>query len=401
MKSEVRQHPGRARWKVGLGLAAILGGGLALWSWGEPASEAGPEQVSSSPARAGATPDSRPPAGSPLRAVRLTASPLDVPIGGRSVLTSEVAGGRGEARSLRYSWVAAKGRLEPGSGPTATWVAPKTPGLYQVGVLVEDGESQVKQTLMLHVHVPTPEDLRELMRGTDWREAEERARVAQAEVEAQLSSLRGVVAKRETREERLRAFYALEDLAALQLGEGRYEEALGSYEELVGSLLETDPKRKPFLAGKASALFALGREEEALRTYAEAGDYNHSMSHYYAGLLLEARGRFPEALEAYQKASEANRWFADPLLRYARLLLRQGRPAHEVIYLLVTASPRFGRDVMLERLASDAQFSQLNQALTASGRAGELEEQRPIETALPEPPKAPEPGRTATVVPAD
>jgi tetratricopeptide (TPR) repeat protein len=316
------------------------------------------------------------------------------------VLTSEVAGGQGDARSLRYSWVAAKGRVEPGSGPTATWIAPKTPGLYQVGVLVEDGQSQVKQTVMLHVHVPTPEDLQELIRTTDWRKNEEKAREAQAAVEAQLSSLREVVAKRETREERLRAYYALEELATLQLGEGRYEEALRSYEELLGSHLETDPKRKPFLAGKASALFALGREEEALRAYAEAGDYNHAMSHYYAGLLLEARGRFPEALEAYQRASEANRWFADPLLRYARLLLRQGRPASEVVELLVTASPRFGRDVMLERMASDPQFSQLHQALTASGRAPELEEQRSIEATLPEPPKAPEPGRTSIVVPA-
>lgn len=390
---------GRARWVVGLGLAAVLVGGLVLWSGGGPSP--GLEVSSSSPARGEVASASQPPVGGPLRAVRLSASPLDVPIGGRSVLMCEVEGGRGDPRSLRYSWVAAKGRVEPGSGPTATWVAPKTPGLYQVGVLVEDGESQVKQTVMLHVHVPTPEDLRALMRGSDWREAEERSRVAREAAEARLSSLREVVAKRETREDRLRAFHALDDLATLQLGEGLYEEALRSYEELLGSLLETDPKRKPFLAGKASALFALGREEEALRAYAEADDYNHPLSHYYAGLLLEARGLLPEALEAYQKASEANRWFADPLLRYARLLLRQGRPAHEVIDLLVTASPRFGRDVMLERLAADAQLSELNQALTASGRAAELEEQRPIETTLPEPPGPPAPGRNATVVPAD
>jgi tetratricopeptide (TPR) repeat protein len=208
-----------------------------------------------------------------------------------------------------------------------------------------------------------------------------------------------VVAKRETREDRLRAFYTLADLAALQLSEGRYEEALHSYEELLGNLLETDPKRKRFLAGKASALFALGREEEALQAYEGAAEYNHPMSHYYAALLLEGRGRLPEALEAWRKASEANRWFADPLLRYAQLLLRLGRPAHEVIGLLVEASPRFGRDVMLERLASDARFALLQQALAASGRVEELEEQRPIETALPEPPRPPEPGRTAIIVP--
>ncbi len=389
---------GRARWVVGLGLATVLVGGLVLWSGGGPSPGLkGP----SSPARGDAAPASPPPVGGPLRAVRLSASPLDVPIGGRSVLTCEVAGGRGDTRSLRYSWVASRGQVEPGSGPTATWVAPKTPGLYQVGVLVDDGESQVKQTVMLHVHVPTPEDLRALMGRGDWQAADERAREARAAVEARLSSLREVVAKRETREDRLRAFHALDDLAMLQLGEGQYEEALRSYEELLGSLLETDPKRKPFLAGKASALFALGREDEALRAYAEADDYNHPLSHYYAGLLLEARGRLPEALEAYQKAAEANRWFADPLLRYARLLLRLGRPAPEVIDLLVTASPRFGRDVMLERLASDAQLSELSQALSASGRASELEDQRPIETTLPEPPRAPEPGRSATVVPAE
>jgi tetratricopeptide (TPR) repeat protein len=277
-------------------------------------------------------------------------------------------------------------------------VAPKAPGVYQVGVLVEDGESKVKQTVMVQVHVPTPEDLVALMSEGTWRETQERAKEYQQEVEARLSSLREVVAKRETREDRLRAFYTLDELAALQLGEGRYEEALQSYEELLGSLLETDPKRKRFLAGKASALFALGREDEALRAYEGAGEYNHPMSHYYAALLLEGRGRLPEALEAWRKASDANRWFADPTLRHAQLLLRLGRPADEVIGLLVQASPRFGREVMLERLASDAQFTLLQQALAASGRAVELEEQRPIETPTPEPPKAPEPGKTAIIV---
>ncbi len=398
MKPEVRQHPGRARsWVVGLGLAAVLGAGLALRGGSEPPSEPKQPSSSSTPVKAAAAPS--PQATRPLRIVRLTASPLDVAIGSRSVLDCQVEGGRTGA--LRYSWVAAKGRMEPGSGSTASWVAPKTPGIYQVGVLVEDGESQVKQTVMLHVHVPTPEDLLALMRGGDWAEAQERAKATQQEVEARLGSLREVVAKRETREDRLRAFFALEDLATELLGEGRYEEALQSYEELLGSLLETDPKRKRYLAGKASALFALGREEEALRAYAEAGDYNHPMSHYYAGLLLEARGQLPEALEAYRQASESNRWFADPLLRYAQLLLRLGRPTEEVMELLVTASPRFGRDVMLERLATDAQFALLNQALTASGRAVELEDQRPIEESLPEPPKPPEPGQGAVIVRQD
>jgi hypothetical protein len=393
MKSEVR-------WVMGLGLAAVLGGGLALWSGSAPSPE--PERPSAAPtpveaAPAASSPSSR--ATRPLRIVRLTASPLDVPIGGRSVLDCQVEGGRSGA--LRYSWVAAKGRMEPGSGSTASWVAPKTPGLYQVGVLVEDGESQAKQTVMLHVHVPTPEDLMSLMRGGDWAAAQERAREQNEAVEARLTSLREVVAKRETREDRLRAFHALDDLSAELLGEGRHEEALQAYEELLGSLLETDPKRRRFLAGKASALFALGREEEALEAYAQAGDYNHPMSHYYAGLLLEARGQLPEALEAYRKASESNRWFADPLLRQAQLLLRLGRPADEVVELLVTASPRFGRDVLLERLAADPQLALLSQVLTTSGRAVELEEQRPIEESLPEPPRPPEPGRTAVVVPAD
>ena len=45
--------------------------------------------------------------------------------------------------------------------------------------------------------------------------------------------------------------------------------------------------------------------------------------------------------------------------------------------------------------------SMLNQALGASGRAGELEERRPIETRLPEPPNPPEPGRTAVIVPEE
>lgn len=392
MKLEARQRP---RWSIGLGLAVVLGGGLAVWSGaGEPPGPGqAPARVSTS--RDEPVPVPRPARG-PLRIVRLTASPHDVPVGGRVELACEVEGGSGDASARRHTWVAARGRLEREEGPTAAWVAPKTPGLHQVGVLVQEGDSQVKQTVMLHVHVPTPEDLLALMKDGDW--ARERTLAQQEAVEAKLAALHEVVAKRETREDRLRAYYALVDLAALRLGEGRYEEALRSYEELLASHLETDPKRKPFLAGKASALFALGREDEALRDYALAGDHNFPMSHYYAGLLLEAQGQFPEALEAYGKAAEANRWFADPLLRYARMLLRQGRPAQEVVELLVTASPRFGRELLLERLATDPQFAALNQVLAASGRDAELEERRPIETTLPEPPRPPEPGRTAVII---
>ena len=403
MKSAASQRPGRAWWVVmGLGLAAVLGGGFAVWSGaGEPpVLERAPAGASTS--RAGGEPASAsPPAGAPLRIVRLTASPHDVPVGGRVVLGCEVEGGSGEASARRYTWVAARGRLEQENGPAAVWVAPKTPGLHQVGVLVQEGGSQVKQTVMLHVHVPTPEDLLALMKDSDWKQAREQTQAQREAADAKLAALGEVVAKRETREDRLRAYFALADLAALQLDEGRYEEALRSYEELLGSHLETDPKRKPFLAGKASALFALGREDEALRIYAQAGDENLPMSHYYAGLLLEARGQLPEALAAYGKAAEANRWFADPLLRQAELMLRQGRPAQEVVELLVTASPRFGRELLLERLATDPRFAALNQALGASGRAGELEERRPIETRLPEPPKPPEPGRTAVIVPEE
>jgi tetratricopeptide (TPR) repeat protein len=285
-----------------------------------------------------------------------------------------------------------------GNGPAAGWVAPKTPGTYQLGVLVEEGGVQVRQTLTVHVHVPTPEDMQALLSSREAVGDPEQTPEAQAAVEARLVALREVVARRETREDRLRAFHALDELAAQLLDAGHYEEALRAYEELLGSLLETDPKRKRYLAGKASAAFALGREDEALTAFAEAGDYNHPLSFYYAGLLLEGRGQLAEALEAYRKASDANRWFADPLLRYARLLLLQGRPASEVIDMLVVASPRFGREVLLERLAAEAQFAPLNQALLASGRAGELEEQRPIETTLPAPPPEPGTGRNSVVV---
>ncbi|HZI04898.1 MAG TPA: hypothetical protein VEZ71_12790, partial [Archangium sp.] len=149
MKSAVSQRPGRARWVVmGLGLAAVLGGGFAVWSGaGEPpVLELAPAGASTS--RAGGEPSSAsPPAGAPLRIVRLTASPHDVPVGGRVVLGCEVEGGSGEASARRYTWVAARGRLEQENGPAAVWVAPKTPGLHQVGVLVQEGDAQVKQTV--------------------------------------------------------------------------------------------------------------------------------------------------------------------------------------------------------------------------------------------------------------
>lgn len=387
----------RNRWLLGGWLATLVGGALAVLILRGASPVAAPTQASALQRQQARASAPSPRAGAPLRILQLTASPLDVPMGGRSELVCEVEGGSGEPGARRYTWVASKGRVE-GQGPAVSWVAPKTPGIHQVGVLVEEGGVAVRQTVTLHVHVPTPEDLSVLLRSREAVEAQEQAPAVHAAVEARLAALREVVARRETLEDRLRAFHALDELAAQLLDEGRYEEALRAYEELLGSLLETDPKRKRFQAGFASAAFALGREDEALKAFAEAGDYNHPMSFYYAGLLLEGRGQLAEALEAYRKAADANRWFADPLLRYARLLLQQGRPASEVIELLVRASPRFGREVLLERLASDAQLAPLNQALLASGRDVELEEQRPIETTLPSPPPEPAPGRNSTVV---
>jgi tetratricopeptide (TPR) repeat protein len=379
------------RWRAWAAGLVVLGTGLALWAR-KDSQEPGP--VAAARPRAQATALSQAPAEAPLRIVRLSATPLDVVVGGRSTLSCEVQGGRGQAR---YTWVASRGRVE-GSGPTATWVAPKTPGVYQVGVVVEEGEARAKESVVLQVHVPRAEDMQALLQSPEWRQAREQEQARQGEVEAQLNSLREVVARRETKEDRLRAFFALEELAALLLAERRYEEALAAYEELLGSLLETEPKRKKYLAGKASALLALGREEEALEAYRKAGDYNHSMSYYYAALLLESRGQVEEALEAYRKATEANRWFSDPLLRYASMLLQQGRPEREVLDMLIAASPRYGREVLLERLAADPRLERLNRALQASGRAVELEEQRPIESAEPPPPPAPEPGRNSVVV---
>ncbi len=392
MKPAARQHPRWGRWLAGLVLVAALGAGTFL-SRGEAPAQPGPAPTALSQA----APAPRPEPETGLKVSRLTASPLDVPLGGRSQLECEVTGARGDPAALRYTWVATKGRIEGQGGPRVSWVAPKTPGVYQVGVLVEDGEARARQTVTLQVHVPRPEDVRALLQDKDWQEAQRQARARQQEVEAQLTALREVVAKRQTHEDRLRGFLALEDLAALLLSEGRHEEALAAYEELLGSVLETEPKRRKYLSGKASALFALGREEEALAAFQAAGDYNQPMSFYYAGLLLEARGRSTEAMELYRKASEANPWFSDPLLRHAELLLRQGRSEAEVVELLVAASPRYGRQALLERLGTDPQLAQLNEALEASGRAGQLEEQRPIERNLPEPPQAPKPGEDSVV----
>lgn len=383
------QHRRWGAWVAGL---VLLGTGLTLWAR-KNSQEPGPAAAALPSAQATALPQA--PAEAPLRIVRLSATPLDVVVGGRVALSCEIQGGRGQAR---YTWVASRGRIE-GTGPTVTWVAPKTPGVYQVGVGVEEGEVRAKESVVLQVHMPRAEDVQALLQSPEWRQAREQELARQGEVEGQLNSLREVVARRETREDRLRAFFALEELAALLLSERRYEEALAAYEELLGSLLETEPKRKKYVAGKASALLALGREEEALEAYRQAGDYNHAMSHYYAALLLEARGQVEEALEAWRKATEANRWFSDPLLRYASLLLQQGRPEREVLEMLIAASPRYGREVLLERLASDPQLERLNRVVQSSGRAAELEEQRPIESTEPPPPPAPEPGRNSVVVP--
>ena len=90
------------------------------------------------------------------------------------------------------------------------------------------------------------------------------------------------------------------NLAALHFEAGRFAEAAAAYQELV----EAEPDNGALRASLAGALGALGEIDEALEQLDEAVRLSplHPESHHNRGVILERKGRTPEAIESYRTA---------------------------------------------------------------------------------------------------
>jgi hypothetical protein len=179
---------------------------------------------------------------------------------------------------------------------------------------------------------------------------------------------------------------ALERLAGALRSLERYEEELDVRLQLIEGQSPSAPLGRHHRRMYGEAALYLGREDEALQAFIDAGSYNSARTFFYAGLLLEERGSAKGALEAYRRASQHDGTYADPVLRRALLVFEPGGDASQAIDLLVKHSPRVGRYHLMRGLKGDPEFAALRKALEQSGRAEEIEERR---IAPPEPGEPP------------
>jgi tetratricopeptide (TPR) repeat protein len=345
-------------WRTYLALAVGLGTVLLLVLWGRGGSEA-----------------ARMEEGASHLAVSLSSEPAIATLAQAVRLSARATGGQGE---VQYAWRVPSGTLE-GEGAQVVWRAPLAPGRYAVEVSVKSGSAQAQAKAHVLVRMPAPATALfpkgEAPRGVVLGDANAEALRSQEE------RVRALLAKDEpfAHDEWKKA---LNELAEAYLKAGGYEQARQAYWRLLGDYLADDRRSLPYRRGYGEAAFFLGREDEALQALQDAGQDNTSKTWYYLGWLLEGRGRLAEAAGAYEQAARADRWFTEPLYRAALLYVGLGQTA-KAVELLAWASPRLGRDAILERLATDPELAAVGRALRDSGGTEKLEEAREVVETLP------------------
>jgi hypothetical protein len=319
-----------------------------------------------------------------IKVVEIRVAPSEVVAGEASRLTAEIAATKESSVKLRYVWRTPGGGTIEGHGASVRFRPPASVGSYPVFLEVDNGSARAKGKALVRVRLPSPKLAR-----TQAPVGSAAPAAPSEETLTRIRELESALAQAPAPGAPAVDFMAAKqrkiELAGLLDRAGRYEEALVIYAELITGLAADDPNSRPYRAGFARAALALGREDEALAAFQDAGLGSTSKGDQYAmGTLLEKRGRVDEALEAYANAMKGNvAWPTDTLFRRTALLVEQGRDA-EAIDLLVGFSPVAGRDAILERLNSDPELSELQIALKKSHRSSELEDQRPVDpTALP------------------
>jgi len=309
----------------------------------------------------------------------LVASSVQVLSGEKVRLSCQLEAGAERVGDLEYLWTASAGALLAEEACNATWQAPSVPGNYYIDLMVKQGDADATRSIGVSVRLPSPRQMRADHYGVDSRFAPtttERTREARSAAEKRVQELRAEMEKPFNPNDIYAIGRAREALGRFLIGEGRYEEAFLHYHRLLGDEGLGSPVDLKYRRELGTAAFYLGREDEALQAFLDAAEANTSQTSYYLGLLLEKRGRMDEALQAYRVARTGpNKWFAEPVLRGALILLESGEP-DAALGWLIDQSPALGREAILKRLEGDPEFSPLYAALAKSGRAGEFVEQR-------------------------
>jgi len=351
----MRRRRGFWRWAA---LVAVVGVAAGLLAFG-----LGDRQPST---RAGGT-----------RVVGVRVAPSEVVAGEASRVTAVIE--RDGVKELRYVWRTPNGGTIEGEGASVRFRPPARVGTYAVLLEVRSGAERSAGKAVVRVRLPSPKLVRTDVRARALGPAAPSEDTV-ARIEALERDLASAPAPGAPALEFIAARHRKIELAGLLNRAGRYEEALVLYAELIAGLAADDPNSRPYRAGFARAALALGREEEALAAFEDAGPGSTSKADQYAmGTLLEKRGRVDEALDAYARAMNGNvAWPTDTLFRRTALLVEEGR-ADEAIDLLVGFSPVRGRDAILDRLNDDPEMSGVLSALKKSGRSSELEDERAVD----------------------
>jgi tetratricopeptide (TPR) repeat protein len=319
-----------------------------------------------------------------IKIVDIRVAPREVVAGEASRLTAEITATKGSSAELRYVWRTPGGGTIEGSGASVRFRPPASVGSYLVVLEVDNGSARAKAKAFVRVRLPSPKLVRTQAAvrspGPAAPSEELLARIKELETALAQAPAPGAPPL-----DFMAARHRKIELAGLLNRAGRHEEALVMYAELIAGLAADDPNSRPYRAGFARAAMALGREDEALAAFEDAGLESTTKSDQYAmGTLLEKQGRVDEALDAYANAMKGNvAWPTDTLFRRAALLVEQGRES-EAIDLLVAFSPVPGGDAIRERLNEDPEMSALQAALKKSRRSAALEDQHPVDpTSLP------------------
>ena len=314
-----------------------------------------------------------------IEVVEIRVTPREVGAGEASRVTAEIAQTGARSAEILYVWRTPGGGTIEGEGASVRFRPPARVGSYPVLLEVKNGAARSKGSALVRVRLPSPKlartqtSVRSL--GPALPSEDTLARIKELERHLAKAPAPGAPAL-----DFMAARHRKVELAALLNRAGRYEEALILYAELIDGLAADDPNSRDYRAGFARAALALGRDDEALAAFQDAGPGSTTKADQYAmGTLLEKRERTDEALEAYARAMNGNvAWPTDTLFRRTALLVEEGREA-EAIDLLVKFSPVPGRDAILERLNGDPELSRLAAALKKSRRSGDLEDARPID----------------------
>ncbi|HEY3354943.1 MAG TPA: tetratricopeptide repeat protein [Polyangia bacterium] len=315
----------------------------------------------------------------PLQIRSLTADPVDPTLRATVRLTATVLRRAPARGALKLTWEASGGTVS-GTGTVVTWQAPGRPGSYRIAVRAEDGEERAEQGVVLTVRFPDARRGEHPVRMAGPDEAKPTAAEVLAKQKAHLAEVRAKLREKNygTGEEHRTL---LKDLALSYMALGDYEGALEAYYVAIQTLPLDGAAVREYRVGYGQAALALGRDDEALEAFLDAGAENGADTFFALGELLERRGRTDEAITAYQSATErSTSGLADAAYRAARLQLARGDEAGAV-GTLVGQSAAVGNNEIQRRLREDPTLAPLRAALERSGRT--LGERQAIRRDLP------------------